>query len=57
MADIETKEKIKQLENSIDDIKIQMQDGNRSFLFFLNLMYSLCKQFVAWYEKEIKCKQ
>ncbi len=26
------------------------------FRSFLNLSYSLCKQYIAWYEKEIKNK-
>ena len=27
---------------------------NKEFRSFLNLLYSLCRQFVVWYENEIK---
>jgi hypothetical protein len=27
---------------------------SREFRAFLQLMYSLCKQYISWYDKEIK---
>lgn len=29
---------------------------SREFRSFLQLMYSLCKQYIAWYEKEVKTR-
>jgi hypothetical protein len=30
---------------------------SKEFRSFLQLMYSLCKQYISWYEKEIKSRQ
>lgn len=29
---------------------------NKEFSAFLQLLYSLCKQFISWYERDVKGK-
>ena len=44
--------------NQTDAPKYQGADMSQDvvFLAFLNLSYSLCKQYISWYEREVKRK-